>query len=524
MNILHKKIVGLFFLLLLLISGCQDPWDDRTRINKDVPQSTIIEEILNKPELSEFAKLLQQTGWDSILASTKSYTVWAPTNDALALVGSEILSNQDETKSLVDNHICFLQYDYYSHNEPARVKNFKGKYLDLDFVSGTVNGINILEPDIVANNGVLHIINEPLIPLKTVWEFIESTSECPMVVNYLKSMTGTIFDPSIAVQIGVDPNSGKAIYDTATGLIWDNIFLNSTRDLRSEEIESTVILFSDVDYESEFAKFRPYFSVNQWPDDTRFVDDTAVSDSITKWMVLKDIVFPGKILPGELPSNLVSTFGVSVPVGSFTVKSSYEASNGIVYIIDNYSINKEDKIPVIIIEGEDTNKYVGRDPFGYSGFTRQVPLASGGADFVLDNHGGNPGTLTYYVPDLCYTKYNVYWKVVNDFDYSYKTPNAADSIKQSLGWVSVSYYEKGVPIFGNFSEIHDEIGSGGGYALYDTSYVTAPERFIKASSVNGYKRKEYIQISSATTLNGKYLAKNRTIAIDYIKLEPILDK
>jgi uncharacterized surface protein with fasciclin (FAS1) repeats len=502
MSALKKGVL----LILILFSGfyaCQDPWEERIQVKGDVPANNLMEEILSRPELSQFAQYLQTTRWDTLLTTTKAYTLWAPTNDALNSLDAGMTNSNEKITALVRNHICPLQYEYYTAGESIRLKTFEGKYITLDFVNYKVNDAHLIEPyDIVANNGILHIIDKPLAPQINIWEFVESTSLCPKLTGYINSLTGEIFDPTIATQIGVDVITGKPVYDTATGLVWDNLFINRTRNLKSEDTLSTLILFSDADYDAEFDKFKEYFLY-----DDEVENYKALSDSVATWKITKDIVVEGAFEPENLPNELISTFGVKIPIGDFTIDSVFQVSNGFVYIVSNYSIEKPEKIPVIILEGEDTTKIVGRDPFGQTGFTRKEPLASGGFDFILDNHGANPGTLTFYVPDLCNLNYKVYWKAVDDFDYSYRNPSTTDTIKQALGWVTWGGLEESGPVFENFG------GIGNPTYVIDSSYATASEVYIYTNRIFGYKNKEWIQLKGE--------GKNTTLCLDYIKLVPV---
>jgi uncharacterized surface protein with fasciclin (FAS1) repeats len=506
-----KKRILITLLILSGIYACQDPWTERTVVNDDVPALNLMEEILGRPELSQFAQYLQSTGWDTLLNATKPYTVWAPTNDALSKVGNTIINDEELLRDLVNNHISLLQYEYFTGKESIRIKTFKDKYISLDFVNGKVNESNLLEPyDVVANNGILHIIDQALVPQKNIWEFIETTNLCPKLSGYLNSLTGEIFDPAIATQIGIDASTGKPIYDTASGLIWDNLFLNRTLNLRSEDTLATVFLFSDQDFDSEFDKFREYYNFNSSVENSE-----QLTDSVTTWKISKDIVFDGAISPGNLPGVANSTFGIDVAIGSFVVDSVFQASNGYVYIVHNYAIEKPDKIPVIILEGEDTTKYIGMDPFGQSGYTRQVAAASGGYDFILDNHGGNPGSLTFHVPDLCKAEYDVYWKAVNDFDYSYRNPDTSKAIVQDLGWVKLSGWEEELPLFTDFGSVINASGLTPPIEVSDSTYTNATEVYLGHIGTLYYKHREWLQLQGES--------KNSTITVDYIKLVPVFN-
>ena len=510
MTFYKSKIAQRLFLPIIILSAilisCQDPWAERIEINEDVPAKNLFEEIMDRADISEFAAAIQTCGWDTALSSTRPYTVWAPTNEAMSMVSSDIKNDPERLYDLVSNHIVFLQYEYYTSKPDQQVKTFKEKYINLYFSDGKVDDANLHEPyDIATNNGILHIIDKPLIPKINVWEFIETTSLCPKLTTYLKTLSGYIFDPTIATQIGVDAVTGRPIYDTATGLVWDNLFLNRTLNLKSEDTLSTVVLFSDLDYDTEYGKFLPYYTYLESVDNYEYL-----SDSVTKWKIAKDIVFEGAILPDELPSVIKSTFGVNVPIGSFIIDSVFLASNGLVYSVSGYGIEKPDKIPVIIIEAEDTNKFVWTEGAGYTGFTRERPLASGGHDFVLDDHDANPGSMTYHIPGLVKTQYEIYWKAVQDFDYSYEDPDTTNrKISQALGWVDPAGYVDNKAIFDNFSI------QGSFMELVDSTYETAEERFIDTYEIYGYENREWIQVRSD--------GDNGTISLDYIKFVPLFN-
>jgi uncharacterized surface protein with fasciclin (FAS1) repeats len=488
--------------LIVLFSACQDNWEEHNKLNQDVAEGNLMQIISGHPNLSKFAGYLIQTGWDKELSSSKSFTVWAPTDEAMAQVEQSILNDSAKLNQFVSNHICFLRYSYYSTKELQKIKAYSGKNIIVDNLNGKVEDASLIWPyDLVADNGILHVIDKPLIPKMNIWEFVEQTDLCPKHSGYLNSLTGMVFNPSIATQIGVDPISGKDIYDTASGMVWSNRFINNVRDLKDEDSLSTMILISDDVWDQEFTKFRNYYRVG-------FPEIPELTDSLTQWHISKDLVFSGSYKPDNIPDTLISLFGVKVPFNKTAVETMFEASNGIVYTLSNCYVRLQDKIRPIIIEGEDTNKFVFTSLVGQTGYTREKVQASGGYDFILDNHGLNPGNIKYYAGEVCAMYYKFYWKAVNDFDGSYRYPNANLVLKQKLEQVKLTGYMGRTPVWGTPAPISELIN------VSDSTYGTAREVFVGEYLYFSYQD-TWLQVTGG--------GNNMTIVLDYIKMVPVFE-
>jgi uncharacterized surface protein with fasciclin (FAS1) repeats len=488
--------------LIVLFTACQDKWEEHNKLTDGVIVNNIMQIISTKPELSEFTDLIIRTAWDEELSSSKSFTVWAPTNNALELVEESVLSDSASLYKFVSNHICFLSYSYYATKEVQKIKAFSGKNIIIDNLNAKVEDASLIQPyDIVADNGILHIIDMPLIPKKNIWEFVEQTDLCPKHSGYLNSLTGMVFDPSIAIQTGVDPVSGKAVYDTASGMVWSNRYIQNVRDLKDEDSLSTMVLVSDEVWDQEFTKFRNYYKVG-------LPEIPELTDSLTYWHISKDLVFSGSYERDFIPDTLVSLFGVKVPFDKSAVGTVFEASNGIVYTLTNCDVRLQDKIKPIIIVGEDTNKFVFTSLVGFTGYTREKVQASGGYDFILDNHGLNPGKIIYNAGEVCAMYYKFYWKAVNDFRGSYRYPNDNLVLRQKLEQVKLTGYLGRTPVWSTPAPISELI------SVSDSTYDTAREVYIGEYLYFSYQN-TWLQVTGG--------GNNMTIVLDYIKMVPVFE-
>lgn len=497
---LHIRKLFIGFIFLAALASCTDKWDEHIRLRDGVVRDNLMEILSNDPDLKVFAGLLSEAGWEDELSSSKLYTVWAPTDDAMSTLSGVSLDDSATLARFIGNHICFTSYSYNQLSPQKKMKMFSGKNLVLDSENKTIDEAFVQEPyDILAANGILHKIDRPLVPKPNVWEIIESTSQCPLHTGYLTGMSRMVFDPSVAKIIGVDPITGRPIYDMASGMVWYNPFIDRVRDLRFEDSLTTVFLIEDPVFNSEFQKYRNYF----------VLDDPEESDSLTAWHICRDLVFPGYREPGDLPDTLLSMFNIKIPFSTSSLVQTMEASNGIVYVLNNCDVRLQDKIPPIIIEGEDSTRIITTSLTGQTGYKRQKPEASGGYDFILDNHGANPGSIKYYLGNVVATTYKFYWKAVNDFNGSYRNPNPDLVLQQELARVRI------IGMAGkNYIWSQPSIITPAPVPITDTLYQTAQEIYLGQLVLVQYQDL-WLQVTGG--------GNNMTITLDYLKAVPVFE-
>lgn len=139
-----------------------------------VTKKTIVDVAVSNGNFTTLVAALQATGLDSTLADTESsYTVFAPTDDAFAKFPAgtlDSLSNEQLTdillyhvlpgKVMADGAIKVAQ----SSENMAETAN--GDQVSLSFVDSTlfVNGAKVSTADVMADNGVIHVIDNVIMP------------------------------------------------------------------------------------------------------------------------------------------------------------------------------------------------------------------------------------------------------------------------------------------------------------------------------------------------------------------------
>lgn len=147
-------------------------------------QNSIAEILDVDDDLSTLTDMARNAGLMEKLGEPGQYTLFAPTNEAFERLGSDVLerlmSDKEVLKALVQYHMlssmqCSEAIMLGSSHETLEGNNIE---IGCDGDSLTVNGIKmVMKKDIVANNGVIHLIDQVLMPdsAKQVQELIGSS-------------------------------------------------------------------------------------------------------------------------------------------------------------------------------------------------------------------------------------------------------------------------------------------------------------------------------------------------------------
>lgn len=178
-----SRIYVLFSLLVLImavaVAGCAEGEDVQEDI--DIEGTAPMQSAEGQPllqvageteSLSMFAEYAERVGLASELAQGGPYTVFAPANEAFENLQEATLSSLAEEdndpllRSILRNHIVEDEVLSADVSDTTAVLTLTGETLLIDRTNNTleVGGEEVLQPDIQAENGVIHIIGGVLLP------------------------------------------------------------------------------------------------------------------------------------------------------------------------------------------------------------------------------------------------------------------------------------------------------------------------------------------------------------------------
>jgi uncharacterized surface protein with fasciclin (FAS1) repeats len=160
----------------LVLTGCSSDGDDSAASEATTAPSTsapadqtIVDLAVATPDLSTLVSVVQAAELDTTLAGTGPFTVFAPTNEAFAALPKTVTDalvlpcNKDALTKVLTYHVvpgAVTAADI----TPGDVATVEGQNVTLAVDPVTVNGVVVSQADVVASNGVVHVIDGVLLP------------------------------------------------------------------------------------------------------------------------------------------------------------------------------------------------------------------------------------------------------------------------------------------------------------------------------------------------------------------------
>jgi len=188
MKTINKYLFALMALGLFVFSSCEKDED-----NIVPKEQTIVEIATSNSNFSTLVAALTKADLVSILSSSGNFTVFAPTNSAFDALFAELkvsgindLSKEALTPILlyhvlgVKKTSSMIESGYYSSLSPAQ-----GNYVSMLIKTGSSVKINnsatVTSVDLMASNGVVHVIDKVLMPPTVVDLAISNTDFSTLV-------------------------------------------------------------------------------------------------------------------------------------------------------------------------------------------------------------------------------------------------------------------------------------------------------------------------------------------------------
>ena len=132
--------------------------------------ANLVETATNAGKFKTLIKAVQAAELRDILTTSDVYTVFAPTDEAFAKLPEgtleSLLQDIHKLKMILTYHVAFGDVRSDDLAQIDEVPTVEGSIIAVESQSGKVklNDANVIEENILADNGVIHVIDSVLMP------------------------------------------------------------------------------------------------------------------------------------------------------------------------------------------------------------------------------------------------------------------------------------------------------------------------------------------------------------------------
>ena len=443
-----------YWLMAIGFTACSDQWDDHYADDAQL-SGTLWTAMKQAPDLSNFCRVIEATGYDARLASSQMFTVFAPTNAHLTAEEAErLVSRYQQEKAdgardadnqvirqFVQNHIALFNRSVSSlTNDTVKMMNGKYEVLTHDAFGNT----RLLSSNQYVSNGVLYTIDQPEPYFANVFEALSQTGRTDSLYRFLSSYNVYEFDA--AESVAGDIVNGKTVYlDSVFHLT--NSLLRQYGNINREDSSYLALAPTNEAWQQMYDEYIHYFN---------YANSTSKRDSMvlthTRRAIADGTIFNLNAQPSPADS-LISTayqtlyrnrpnyaderyyvyYHPYANGGALSGAEAVKCSNGQVLVQPQWNIDKRRTFfQQVKVEAEQT-RYIdtivqAREPLSQ----RAVPVSSAFYGKVSDNSfveaqpltTSSSTSVTYNIPDqLSNIGYDLYCVFVPAIAYN---ENASD--------------------------------------------------------------------------------------------------
>jgi|GEM_PF-424093 Fasciclin domain. len=390
-TIMYK--LNLALLSLFLLFSCTKKWEDHFGDGNGNAQKNLYEVVSEQAEFSTFMDLLNKSGYGESLKASKNYTLIVPTNEAIAAVQDQYnFSDTAVIKSFVGYHIINSVYNVNPGADTVKALNFRNKYVE--FTHGAFDGIEPLQSNLVASNGLYHVVGRPLTPLQNIFNLVRTLFADTKQVEAVNSFD-TVY------------TEGDILYYKYSPVWYSEV----RRNMTTENRKYTYFVVDDDHFEAEYTKLRPFYTTSYEEGNTHRPDSTTTF--FAKKALLRDFIVEGELSTEQLGQELMSISGTTFHLDPAAIISRTKASNGVVYRVKSLDYQLSDQIKEI--------KVLGTNPIGFkqtdkraNTFFREKRDNNGNLynDIEIYGHSVTSFYAKYRAVGMNVTKYKVYGRAV----------------------------------------------------------------------------------------------------------------
>lgn len=236
---MFKRLVPFFLVLALVAAACGGDDADETTTTaaptttEAADSTSVVDLAIENGGFTTLVAAIEAAGLVETLDGAGPFTVLAPTNaafdaafEALGISADELLADTDTLTQILTYHVIPQQADsqLVATLDGEMVETVNGQSVSIAVADGviTIDGAEVVSPDLAADNGLIHVINAVLLPPDVAEalgvamgeEMEETTTTTTTTTTEAPAEPGTIVD--VAVESGEFPTLVAALQ--ATGL------------------------------------------------------------------------------------------------------------------------------------------------------------------------------------------------------------------------------------------------------------------------------------------------------------------
>lgn len=407
----------------LISNSCTDWIDHYGNDGTAGSNTTLWEEIQSRPELSDFAKVMENTmvfrqhrkttvSYAEILEGGQSLTVIAPVNGTFDC--TELLKKvQTNAGDSIVEH-CFVK-NHITRTPRSAVESAFRMLNDkkVTMTSSEIWGVPFKETNIRSKNGILHIVSQDLPYNRTIFETLTGSDEYSVVGKVLRKYNEDEFMENASVRIGLV--EGVPVY--ADSVIYEyNKMLDAIGLLNDEDSTYYVAVPTDDGWQDAWDTVSTYFvfdpkmdkrdSLQHYWTTRALLDDAVYSKTI---QASPDDSMKNKWYDRNYPQYhvLYRPFDSDGLFGKADGK--YICSNGFLYSYDQWPFDPiQTFFRKIELEGEYSWNITSQDKVSTMNTVQlNADSISRGAFLDIASSGSNNWTVTFKIDNTLSGKYDV---------------------------------------------------------------------------------------------------------------------
>ncbi len=268
-NIARRACCG--FAAALALTACSDFSDYNETPVDQTPSGNLSlwENIQQNGDLSDFAQLVRRTGFDSVLSTPRSLTVWAPLNGTFSLAELQNLSDNDLLTQFVKNHIA-----EYSHaasgaiSERVHTLNDKSYTFELSPNGGyTFGGQAINRANVPSTNGLIHLLSGAAHFYPNLYEYLRMGQDIDSLRDHIMRYEQRYLDTRASVKGPMV--DGVQTYIDSVMVTYNTLVNQLGASLENEDSSYTFVMPTNEAFMEMYNRVRPLY---------RFIATTTVHD------------------------------------------------------------------------------------------------------------------------------------------------------------------------------------------------------------------------------------------------------